>query len=293
MGYAKLWAFHVRVESRATSITGSSRRQRQAVFQQVALSPRAPGTSAPLAGFPVHGPVIQYPTWPPGDQPGHSDVFGAGQEEGPSRVNPQRASVKMESVADRLPSEPAHQQAGLPLLPDLQGTASGRGDDRSLPREAMDSSGVASQYGERRFSGWQVSARQTSVGRVGAARSGHTFADLDAYDAHFGQSALTHYTATVAPLVESVSSTVTTINEAISHRPPPGQATSVRTGHEVPHSPQLSRPVPGGGDRSEPSTDRAWRARVLGLGGPPVGRRNGAVHAGRRPPRQLGGHAGA
>ncbi len=69
---------------------------------------------------------------------------------------------------------------------------------------------------------WGVSTLETGegLGEYSVRSGGHTWADLDAYDAEFGPQGLQHYTATVAPLVESVSSTITTVNEEISNRPP-------------------------------------------------------------------------
>jgi hypothetical protein len=73
---------------------------------------------------------------------------------------------------------------------------------------------------------WGVSALEVGegLGEYGVRSGGHTWADLDEYDATFGQAALQHYMATVAPLVKSVSSTISSTNEANSNRPPQGRA---------------------------------------------------------------------
>lgn len=71
---------------------------------------------------------------------------------------------------------------------------------------------------------WGLSAVEVGdgLGSYGVRSSGHSFADLDSYDAGFGPRGLLHFTATVSPLIESVSSTLTTIDEDISNRQPSG-----------------------------------------------------------------------
>ena len=72
---------------------------------------------------------------------------------------------------------------------------------------------------------WGVSTIEVGdgMGEYSLRSGGHTYADLDTYDAQFGRDALTHYRATVAPLVESVSSSISTVDESLSHRPPEGR----------------------------------------------------------------------
>ena len=65
-----------------------------------------------------------------------------------------------------------------------------------------------------------------ALGQYGIRSGGHSWADFDAYDAGFGPEGLLHWNATVAPLVESVSSSITTTNQAISNPPPAGRATA-------------------------------------------------------------------
>jgi hypothetical protein len=65
-----------------------------------------------------------------------------------------------------------------------------------------------------------------NLGQYGIRSGGHSWADFDAYDAGFGPDGLVHWNATVAPLVESVSSAITTTNQAISNPPPAGRATA-------------------------------------------------------------------
>jgi len=55
---------------------------------------------------------------------------------------------------------------------------------------------------------------------------GHSWADFDAYDAGFGPEGLVHWNSTVAPLVKSISSTISTVNPALSNPPPAGTATA-------------------------------------------------------------------
>jgi hypothetical protein len=73
---------------------------------------------------------------------------------------------------------------------------------------------------------WNVSMRETgeNLGTYGIRSGGHSWADFDAYDAGFGPQGLVHWNATVAPLVESMSSAITTANLEISKPPPEGTA---------------------------------------------------------------------
>lgn len=75
---------------------------------------------------------------------------------------------------------------------------------------------------------WGVSTVEVGemLGQYGLRSGGHSWADFDAYDAGFGPRGLVHWNATVAPLVQSISSTITTANEAISNRPPAGRTTA-------------------------------------------------------------------
>ena len=72
---------------------------------------------------------------------------------------------------------------------------------------------------------WSVSTLEVGneMGEYSIRSGGHSWADLDAYDADFAQKGLTHWNATVAPLVQSVSSTISVANEEWSHRPPQGR----------------------------------------------------------------------
>lgn len=76
---------------------------------------------------------------------------------------------------------------------------------------------------------WGVSMRVAGdeLGEYGIRSSGHSWADLDAYDAEFGPMALANWMATVQPLVESVSNSISVINEDWSHRPPQGRAVNL------------------------------------------------------------------
>jgi len=65
-----------------------------------------------------------------------------------------------------------------------------------------------------------------NLGQYRIRSAGHSWADFDSYDAGFGPEGLVHWNATVAPLVQSISSTITTANLAISNRPPAGRATA-------------------------------------------------------------------
>ncbi len=67
-----------------------------------------------------------------------------------------------------------------------------------------------------------------NLGQFGIRSAGHSWADFDAYDAGFGPEGLVHWNATVAPLVESISSAITTVNLAISN-PPMGVAATLNT----------------------------------------------------------------
>ncbi len=75
---------------------------------------------------------------------------------------------------------------------------------------------------------WGVSTVEVgeALGQFGIRSGGHSWADFDAYDAGFGPEGLVHWNATVAPLVESISSRITTANPAISNQPPAGRATA-------------------------------------------------------------------
>lgn len=71
---------------------------------------------------------------------------------------------------------------------------------------------------------WGVSTVEVgeALGEYGIRSGGHSWADFDAYDAGFGPLGLVHWNATVAPLVESISSRITTANQEISNPPPAG-----------------------------------------------------------------------
>lgn len=71
---------------------------------------------------------------------------------------------------------------------------------------------------------WGVSTVEVGdrLGEYRIRSGGHAWADFDAYDAGFGPEGLVHWQATVAPLVESVSSTVSTVDAALSNLPPAG-----------------------------------------------------------------------
>jgi len=73
---------------------------------------------------------------------------------------------------------------------------------------------------------WSVSTLEVGegLGEYGLRTSGHTWADMESYDLDFSPKGLQHYRATVAPLVKSVSSMITTTNEEMSNRPPTGTA---------------------------------------------------------------------
>lgn len=78
---------------------------------------------------------------------------------------------------------------------------------------------------------WGVSVVEVGagLGEYSLRSAGHTWADLDAYDADFGPRGLQHWMATVAPVVESVSSTITTTDEALSNRAPQSRTTAFVT----------------------------------------------------------------
>ncbi len=71
---------------------------------------------------------------------------------------------------------------------------------------------------------WSVSVAETgqNFGTYGIRSGGHSWADFDAYDAGFGPQGLVHYMATVAPLVESTTSTISRTDEDLSRLPPDG-----------------------------------------------------------------------
>ena len=72
---------------------------------------------------------------------------------------------------------------------------------------------------------WGVSTLETGegLGEASVRSGGHSWAEFDTYDAGFGPKGLQHFQATVAPLLQSISSTIGTTNEAISNRPPTGR----------------------------------------------------------------------
>jgi hypothetical protein len=63
-----------------------------------------------------------------------------------------------------------------------------------------------------------------NLGTYGIRSGGHSWADFDAYDAGFGPEGLIHWNATVAPLVASVASRITTGYPALSNPLPDGEA---------------------------------------------------------------------
>ena len=71
---------------------------------------------------------------------------------------------------------------------------------------------------------WSVSVAETgeNVGTYGIRSGGHSWADFDAYDAGFGPQGLVHWNSTVAPLVESITSTISRADEDLSRPPPDG-----------------------------------------------------------------------
>jgi hypothetical protein len=78
---------------------------------------------------------------------------------------------------------------------------------------------------------WNVTMRETGedLGIFGIRSGGHSWADFDAYDAGFGPQGLVHWTETVQPLVESVSSAITTTDQELSNPPPDGFASAFVT----------------------------------------------------------------
>ncbi len=73
---------------------------------------------------------------------------------------------------------------------------------------------------------WNVSQLETgeNLGTYFIRSGGHSWADFDAYDAGFAQQGLVHWNATVAPLVESLSSAIGTTDQELSKPPPEGTA---------------------------------------------------------------------
>jgi hypothetical protein len=71
---------------------------------------------------------------------------------------------------------------------------------------------------------WGVSVVETGedLGTYGIRSGGHSWADFDAYDAGFGPQGFLHWMATVAPLVESMTSVITMTDQANSKPAPPG-----------------------------------------------------------------------
>jgi hypothetical protein len=71
---------------------------------------------------------------------------------------------------------------------------------------------------------WGVSTVEVGerLGEYRISSFNHTWADLDAYDAGFGPEALVHWNATVAPLVESVSSGIWMTLPDLAVPPPEG-----------------------------------------------------------------------
>ena len=75
---------------------------------------------------------------------------------------------------------------------------------------------------------WGISTVEVgeNLGQYGIRSGGHSWADFDSYDAGFYLEGLVHWNATVGPLVQSISSAITTTNPAISNQPPAGRATA-------------------------------------------------------------------
>ncbi len=71
---------------------------------------------------------------------------------------------------------------------------------------------------------WGVSTVEVgdALGEYRIRSGGHSWADFDAYDAEFGLAALVHWNATVAPLVQSISSTISMSDPALSIPAPAG-----------------------------------------------------------------------
>jgi hypothetical protein len=72
--------------------------------------------------------------------------------------------------------------------------------------------------------GWGVSTMETGddFGDYSIRSGGHSYADFDAYDAGFNSRGTLHWQATVAPLIESMTSTISARHEAISKPTPAG-----------------------------------------------------------------------
>ncbi len=75
---------------------------------------------------------------------------------------------------------------------------------------------------------WGISTVEVgeNLGQYRIRSGGHSWADFDTYDAGFGPEGLIRWNATVAPLVASMSSAITTTNEAVSIPPPAGRTTA-------------------------------------------------------------------
>jgi hypothetical protein len=71
---------------------------------------------------------------------------------------------------------------------------------------------------------WGISTVEVgeNVGDYSIRSAGHSWADFDTYDAGFAPGALVHWNATVAPLVESVGSTISTGQPSLAILPPDG-----------------------------------------------------------------------
>jgi hypothetical protein len=71
---------------------------------------------------------------------------------------------------------------------------------------------------------WGVSSVEVGadLGEYRIRSAGHSWADFDAYDADFGPRGLLHWNATVAPLVEGVSSSISGSNPALNNPAPAG-----------------------------------------------------------------------
>ena len=78
---------------------------------------------------------------------------------------------------------------------------------------------------------WNVSMHETGedFGAYSIFSGGHSWADLDAYDAGFAPQGLVHWNATVAPLVESLSSAIGTTNQELSKPLHQGRLTLLST----------------------------------------------------------------
>lgn len=71
---------------------------------------------------------------------------------------------------------------------------------------------------------WGVSTVEVgdNLGDYWISSFNHAWADFDAYDSGFGPQGLVHWNATVAPLVESASSSISTTNQTLSNMAPEG-----------------------------------------------------------------------